>query len=90
MSENYESFAAIAVFKELYDQNKDVYDIIAALCIEIIRKNNLTTFTLPEITNLINSTYNFGLKDPIVKTGLKRLKIKRKSGYYTGKLSIVK
>lgn len=88
MSENYESFAAIAVFKELYDQNKDVYDIIAALCIEIIRKNNLTTFTLPEITNLINSTYNFGLKDPIVKTGLKRLKIKRKSGYYTPDISV--
>lgn len=35
MKETYESLAAIAVFKELYDQKKDIYDVLAQILYRI-------------------------------------------------------
>lgn len=83
MEERYESFAAIAIFKEMYDQKKDVYDIIASLCRDVICIEKLTRFSLPEITNAFNNKFSFSLREPIIKTGLKRLKVNKENGIYT-------
>lgn len=80
MNEKYESFAAIAVFKEMYDQKKDVYDIIGSFCTDVICNEELTNFTSPEITQKVNETFSFSLKEPIIKTSLNRLKNVYKEG----------
>ena len=54
MKENYESLAAIAVFREMYDKEKDVYDILSIFLKDVIINESLNSFTLPELTDLVS------------------------------------
>lgn len=65
--------ASLAVFRELYNSEKDVYGTIASFLNEIIRVEALYSFTLNDITSKLNSTYEFTIPDAVVKTSLGRL-----------------
>jgi hypothetical protein len=65
--------ASLAVFRELYNSEKDVYGIIAVFLTDLIKTNNLYSFSLSNITDLLNSTFEFDIPPAVVKTSLGRL-----------------
>lgn len=83
--------ASLALFKELYDSEKDVYGVISCFLQEIIVTDAKHSFTLHEITCLLNDTFNFHLPEAVVKTSLGRLDfLKKEFGKYSADLSAVK
>jgi hypothetical protein len=90
MADNIESsklLASLVVFRELYNKQKDVYGVICDFLSEIIRKEGLYSFNLTQITGLLNSTYDFAIPEAVVKTALRRLKLRKdQKAYYADKL----
>ena len=72
--------ASLAVFRELYDSEKDIYSIISSFLNEIISKYSLYTFDLIEITEKLNSEFEFELPSAVVNTSLRRLSYLQKIG----------
>lgn len=81
--------ASLALFKELYDSEKDIYGVIACFLQEIIVVNAKHAFNLHEITNLLNDTFNFHIPEGVVKTSLGRLSnfLEKNEGGYCANLS---
>lgn len=78
-----ECLASLAVFRNLYKSKSDVYDVISEFLKEIIIIHSKHSFTLSEITILLNNTFYFSLPDAIVRTSLNRLPfINKESGIY--------
>lgn len=77
--------ASLAVFRELYNSEKDVYGIIGEFLKEVINYHSKFTFSLTEITCLLNDTYDFNIPEAVISTSLSRLKdyIKKDQGRYT-------
>lgn len=76
--------ASLAVFRELYDSQKDVYAIIAEFLNEIIMTKGMHQFTVTEISNLVNDIYDFSLPEAVVKSSLNRLNyLSKDRGVYT-------
>lgn len=76
--------ASLAVFRELYDSEKDIYAIIAEFITELIVSNSLHSFGLTELTSKLNQTYDFTIPEAVVKSSLNRLKFLTKSqGIYS-------
>ncbi len=75
--------ASLAVFRELYDSEKDVYGVICAFLGDIIISNAKYRFSLPEITNLLNRTFSFSIPEAIVATSLRRLNVEKENSFYT-------
>lgn len=65
--------ASLAVFRELYDSQKDIYGIISEFLKEIIVSKAKHQFTLTGITQLLNDEFDFSIPEAVVKTSLKRL-----------------
>ena len=84
--------ASLAVFRELYNVEKDVYGIISTFLNEIIKSQALYSFNLNEITENLNSTYEFEIPPAVVKTSLARLDYieKDKNNYLISDLSKVR
>ena len=75
--------ASLAVFRELYNSEKDIYGIISEFVVELIVTNSKHSFNLTEITLLLNSTYDFTIPDAVVRTSLNRLNfLSKKDGIY--------
>lgn len=82
--ENSKCLASLAVFRELYDNQKDVYGVISEFLKEIISSENKYQFGLTEITLLLNESYDFKIPEAVVKTSLSRLPFLSKSnGVYS-------
>ena len=82
--ENSKCLASLAVFRELYDNQKDVYGVISEFLKEIISSENKYQFGLTEITLLLNESYDFKIPEAVVKTSLSRLPFLSKSnGLYS-------
>src|SRR5690606_30526175 len=77
--------ASLAVFRELYNSEKDIYGIIGEFLKEIITSNGKHQFSLTEITQLLNDTYDFKIPEAVVSTSLNRFKdsYTKAQGYYT-------
>lgn len=73
--------ASVAVFKELHDSNKDIYDIISEFVKSAIQTNKKWNATATEITRLLEQEFEFKLPEAVIKTALKKRLIK--SGYLT-------
>ncbi|MFA5985890.1 MAG: hypothetical protein WC819_00905 [Parcubacteria group bacterium] len=84
--------ASLALFKELYDSEKDVYGVLSCFLQEIIITEAKYSFTLQEITYLLNDTFNFHIPEAVVKTSLGRLKefLNKDQGKYFANLSNIK
>lgn len=81
--------ASLALFKELYDSDKDVYGVLSCFLQEIIVTCTKHIFSLHEITNLLNDSFNFHIPEGVVKTSLGRLNhfLEKKDGMYFANLS---
>lgn len=77
--------ASLAVFRELYDSNRDIYSIIGEILKEVITSNGKYQFTSSEITQLLNERYEFDILDAVVVTALRKFKksYALKNGTYT-------
>lgn len=82
--DNKKCLASLALFRELYDQKKDMYSIIEEFIKEVIISNSKYVFTVTEITNLLNDTYEFEIPEAIINTCLNRFKkaVKKEHGQY--------
>ena len=73
----------MAVFRELYNSEKDVYGIISVFLNDLIKLKNLYSFSLNEITNTLNDTFEFEIPEAVVRTALGRLSfLEKKQGDY--------
>lgn len=83
ISDKRKSMAALAVFRDLYNQKKDVYHAISEFLKLAIVENHLKSFDLHEISELIKSANGLDLPLAVVKQSLSRLKFihKEKSQY---------
>lgn len=77
------------MFRELYDQKKDIYDVLAQIIKDTIISNRIKMFTAPEMTNAVNERYSFNISEPIIKSSIKHLGIKRNNGVYTSPKEIL-
>ncbi|MFC1603178.1 hypothetical protein ACFL3U_06395, partial [Pseudomonadota bacterium] len=88
MQEN-KLLASVVLFRELYDSDKDIYDVIAELIKAAIFFENKQSFNTTEVTQLLEDVFSFQIPESVVKTTLKnRLKnqehiILSKDGVYT-------
>lgn len=76
MSEYIESskcLASLALFRELYNSQKDIYGILSEFLKDVIITNAKYQFTSNEITQILNNTYEFNIPEAVVKSALKRL-----------------
>ncbi len=75
--------ASLAVFRELYDSKKDVYEIISEFLREIISSKAKYQFSISEIVQLLNFTFDFKIPEAVIKTALKKLPfLRREKGFY--------
>lgn len=63
--------ASIALFRELYDGNKNIYDILAEFIRATILFNSSWSFNSVECTQALESTFGFYLPEAVVKSCLK-------------------
>lgn len=83
--------ASLAVFRELYDSQKDIYGIISEFLNEIITSQGKHSFNLTEITNLLNNTFEFDIPEAVVLTALKRLTyLKKEEGVFIVQRELIK
>jgi hypothetical protein len=75
MKEN-KLIASVVVFKELHDNNKDIYDIIAEFLKAGIIDKKKWQFNSTEITLLLEEVFDFKLPEAVIKTTLKNRLIK--------------
>jgi len=85
IKEEMKCLASLAVFRELYNSRQDIYSVIDEFIKEIISSNNKYQFSLTEITNLLNQTYDFSIPEAVVSTSLNRFgkSISKSNGLYT-------
>jgi hypothetical protein len=75
--------SSLVVFRQLYDANKDIYNVLAEFIKVIIADESLFCFSSIDITSKLKSTFDFKIPEAVVKTTLKRLPHKRESSRYT-------
>lgn len=85
IKEESKCLASLAVFRELYNSESDVYGIICEFLKEIITTQGKHQFSLTEITALLNETYDFKIPEAVVNTSLGRFKtaLTKSSGLFT-------
>lgn len=87
--ENSKCLASLAVFRELYDNQKDVYGVISEFLKEVISSKNTYQFGLTEITQILNDSYDFKIPEAVVKTSLSRLDfLSKNNGTYSVNKSV--
>lgn len=74
ISNNKKILASWAVFSSLYNNDKDIYDILCSFIEEIIFSKKLYTFTVSDIHKYLEQEYSFEIPDAIVKSSLNRIK----------------
>lgn len=83
ISDKRKCMASLAVFRDLYNQKKDIYCIIAEFIKLAIAEDALSTFNLQQMVNIIKQKYGFDLPIAIIKRALGKLDFlnKDKSSY---------
>ena len=83
INEDNRLLASLAVFRELYNSEKDVYGIISVFLADLIKFEKLYSFSLNEITSKLNTTFEFEIPDAVVRTSLGRLSfLEKQHGAY--------
>jgi hypothetical protein len=76
--------ASLAVFRQLYDSKKNVFGIIGEFLKEIIVSTPLHSFSLSEITSLLNKNFDFSIPEAVVKSSLSKLDfLEKENGIYS-------
>lgn len=72
--------ASLAVFRELYNKNIDIYSIIAQFLCDIINTHSLNNFDISQISEPFNSSFEFDIPIPVIKSALQRIEYLKKEG----------
>lgn len=72
--------ASLAVFRELYNKNIDIYSIIAQFLCDIIKTHSLNNFDISQISELFNSSFEFDIPIPVIKSALQKIEYLKKEG----------
>lgn len=84
ISDNKKCMASLAVFRSLYDKEKDLYSVIASFSKLLIISQRLKGFELQEFCSKFKEEYGFELPTAVIKTSLKRLQfLKIEHTYYS-------
>lgn len=83
ISDKRKCMASLTVFRNLYNQKRDIYCVIAEFIKLAIAEKALSSFDLQEMVNIINQEYGFDLPVAVVKRALGKLDFlnKDKSSY---------
>lgn len=76
MKEN-KLIASVVVFKELLDNNKDVYDVIAEFIRAAVLDRKMWSFNSTECKHLLEEVFDFKLPEAVIKTVLKNRLVKK-------------
>lgn len=79
ISDKKKCMASLAVFRDLYNQKKDIYSVIAEFEKLAIAEKALSSFNLQWMVNTIKHDYGLDLPSAVVKRALGRLKFLDKS-----------
>lgn len=75
--------ASYSVFREIYDKEKDIYDILAEFIIDAVRTAGIHQFASTEVVELLGKRFSFSIPEAVVRNALKRIKgIRREDGVY--------
>lgn len=74
------SLAARVTFSQLFDAKRDIYSVIIEYVIYVIR-NMGVTFSAHDITQEINTRFDFNLPEAVVKTAIKKFLLKYDNKY---------
>lgn len=66
--------ASFATFKILYNQKKDIYDVIKEFIKDILYKYQSTSLSVDKIVSYLEDEYDFYIPSAVVKTTLRKLK----------------
>lgn len=69
-------FASVALFKSLYDNNRDIYDVIAEFIKAALAIKNKWSFDSVEMKLLLSDLYEFSVPEAVVKAALKNKLVK--------------
>src|SRR5690606_16282340 len=85
IKEESKCLASLAVFRELYNSDRDIYAVIGEFLKEIISTYGKHQFSLTEITQLLNDTYDFTIPEAVIGTSLGRFRksLTKTQGIYT-------
>lgn len=70
---NNKLLASLAVFRELYNNQKDVYYVLSKFIEEIIIHKSIYCFEVLEMKSYLDELFDFQLPDGIIKASAKRL-----------------
>ena len=73
ISDKRKCMASLAVFRDLYNKNRDIYSVIAEFVKLAIAEKALSSFNLQQMVNIINQEYGFDLPVAVVKRALGKL-----------------
>ena len=84
------NLASYAVYKELYDSQKDSYDIIAEFIKSVLKKRNKRNITSQEVVTFLKEDFDFQIPESIIKTTLRtRLKFKKLNGVFSSAVDYI-
>ena len=70
---NNKLLASLTVFRELYNNQKDVYYVISKFIEEVIIHKSIYSFDVLDMKNYLDELFDFQLPDGIIKASSKRL-----------------
>ena len=73
MNGNSGFLASMALFRQLYNDRSNIFQVVAYFLVDMIKDERMKSFTLPQIANLINSNYSFDIPESIYRRSLKNL-----------------
>lgn len=76
--------ASVSLFKSLYNQNKDIFDLLSIFVKYIIKKKRLHTFTEIDIYQALKEEFCFEIPLSVLTTVIRnRIKAKKEYGFYS-------
>lgn len=70
---NNKLLASLTVFRELYNNSRDVYDVISKFIEEVIIHKSIYSFEVTEMKQYLDELFDFQLPEGIIKSSSKRL-----------------
>jgi hypothetical protein len=70
-------FASAALFGELYNNDKDVYDVIGEFIIAALEIDKKWIFTSNEVTDMLNKSFDFSIPESVVKSSIRSKLVKK-------------
>lgn len=87
---NQKCLASMAVFSQMHNAKKGVYDIIRSFIISFLTNNRKYKFPISEIVYEINEYYNFNIPSAVIQTALKGINgVTKNDNIYTVDYEII-